>query len=62
MYIAVTPDDEELPIATADTEEEMARLLHSSKWHVSRCVNGKRGFGKRSKFRVYRINDEEDEL
>lgn len=60
FYIAVTPDENETPIATAETQKEMARILGMTKEHICRCVHGTRGFGRLSKVRVYRIEEEEN--
>lgn len=60
MYLAVANDETELPLAVADTQKELAQKLGVTKFHISRCVAGKKGFNKRSTFRVYRIEEEEN--
>lgn len=67
LYMAVTADDKELPIAVTDTAKELAEILGTTPGciysYISRDQKGvsKRGTGDRKcPYLVKKINDEED--
>ena len=55
LYIAVTPDLYELPIAVADTAKELAKMIGTSENSVYSCISKKRS-GKKTKFKFLRID------
>lgn len=54
LWLAVTPDELELPMAVADTAKELSRMLGSKNNLVSKlyCEHNK---GKRQKWTKYKI-------
>lgn len=60
LWMAVTADEYELPIAVADTARELGEMIGSTKHNVETFVS-KRCSGKECGRRIVRIlNDEQD--
>ena len=60
--MAVENSKEELPLAVADTQTELAVIMGVTLSHICRCVKGQKGFSKQSKFRVYQIDVNEIDI
>ena len=62
VYMAVTKDKYELPLAIADTSVELAKLMNTTDTVVRSCVyQEKRGTRKRSMYKKVQIDNFEDE-
>lgn len=63
IWLAVTNDELELPIAVADTSTELGRMVGCDRGNVARgAMNSARGkFNSRKGRRFYRIPREEDD-
>ena len=62
VYMAVTKDKYELPLAIADTSVELAKLMNTTDAVVRSCVyQEKRGTRKRSMYKKVQIDNFEDE-
>ncbi len=57
MYIAVTSDKYELPIAVADTSGELAKMLGTTRNNILSSIS-KNKSGKHSKVRYIKLEDD----
>lgn len=58
LYMAVTQDEYELPLAVADSLRELARLQRTSSSYICKIISGKRG--KKSKVKYIKVEVEDD--
>lgn len=59
LYMAVENDKYELPVAIAEKQIDLAKMLGISCAHLNRMINGKRSNGNNSKYKIYKIEIEE---
>lgn len=60
IYMKVTRDDLELPVAVADSPTELAEIIGKSKKSISRIFSSIRT--GRAQYKIYKIVEVEDEL
>ena len=61
LWMAVTPDKYELPIAVADTGKELAKILGVTESNICHLWNRKRKSDRRCKYYIYRIEVEDED-
>lgn len=63
LYLAVTPDQYELPLAVADSPAELAKMLGVTREHVLACLAPTKAKmnNERREFRFRRVALEEEE-
>lgn len=63
LYLAVTPDQYELPLAVADSPAELAKMLGVTPEHIRTCLVPTKAKmnNKRRKYRLRRVILEEEE-
>lgn len=58
LYLCVTMDKYELPVAVADTQKELADMLGIQEYTVTRALfDQRRGLRKKTKYREVWIDD-----
>lgn len=61
LYMAVSNDKYELPIAVADSQTELARMVQLDLSYISKLVNGAVSLKKRAKLKAYKIDVDSEE-
>lgn len=62
IWIEVTQDEYELPVAVADTARELAEIVGTTTNNIiSQCSHRRKGRLKSSRFRMIEIEEEESE-
>lgn len=59
LWMAVTPDEYELPLAVADTAKGLANMLGVTESNVCKLWHRKRRGNRKCKYYIYRIEVEE---
>ena len=60
LYMEITTDEYELPLAVADNPTDLARMLHVDRSSVWLCLHRNKGI-KKSKYIVVEIEEDENE-
>lgn len=60
LYMEITTDEYELPVAVADTPTDLARLLNVTRSSVWQCLHRNKGI-KKSKYIEVEIEEDENE-
>lgn len=60
LWIAVTADEYELPLAVADTGTELSKMLGVSCSAITHAMQ--RGYGKRAKQKYLKVEVQEEEI
>lgn len=62
LWLAVTPDKYELPIAVADTARELGRILGASGNLITKiyCMHNKGHYEKWTKYKIVKVEDYEE--
>ena len=61
LYMEVTKDKYELPVAVADSAAALARLVGVGKSSISQCMCHTKKYGGKCKYIKVVLEDEEDE-
>lgn len=58
LYLEVTMDAYELPVAVADSVKELAEICHTSTNTISSCISHEKAKGTRSRYKKVVIEEE----
>lgn len=58
IYLAVSNDELQLPIAIADSARELAYICHTTENNIRSCISKAKKYGYHSKFIVVEAEDD----